>query len=240
MVAVLAAGFYFNAYLSHGAGLVTVDKVIGAVAVMAWGLQWAVNRWRVLWTRQLWVLAGFLLWTAVSIGVAVSEKTALQTSLRYLIFATLFFLVVQTGQGRPPPGRRPDPCRCRRRRGRTASSPWLPSSVIMLSRASGPLKDPNDFGFILASTLPLAVYELRWGVEVGQGDCGALALALILVCTFATFSRSALTGLAIATLWAVLTGRLRLRWVLAAAACLAGGRWRCAAAHARAPHDCPS
>ena len=44
---------------------------------------------------------------------------------------------------------------------------------------------------------------------------------LILVCTFATFSRSALTGLAIATLWALLTRRIRLRWVVLAAACVA-------------------
>ena len=219
VVAVLAAGFYFNAYLSHGAGLVTVDKVIGAVAVMAWGLQWAVNRWRVIWTRQLWVLAGFLLWTAVSIGVAVSEKTALQTSLRYLIFATLFFLVVQTVRG----DRRQADVLIH-----VVVAAAAVASVIALVaffshhvvQASGPLKDPNDFGFILASTLPLAVYELRWGVGWAKALWG-VALALILVCTFATFSRSALTGLAIATLWALLTRRLRLRWVLAAAGCLA-------------------
>ena len=188
--------------------------------------------------RKLWALAGFLLWTAVSIGVAVSEKTALQTSLRYLIFATLFFLVVQTVRG----DRRQADVLIH-----VVVAAAAVASVIALVaffshhvvQASGPLKDPNDFGFILASTLPLAVYELRWGVGVGQGNCGALALALILVCTFATFSRSALTGLAIATLWAVLTRRLRLRWVLAAAACLAGGRWRCAAAHARGSSRLP-
>jgi O-antigen ligase len=194
-------------------------KVIGAVAVMAWGLQWAVNRQRVIWTRQLWLLAGFLLWTAVSIGVAVSEKTALQTSLRYLIFALLFFLVIQTVRGD-------------RRQADVlihvvVAAAAVASAIALVAffshhvvQASGPLKDPNDFGFILASTLPLAVYELRWGVRWAKALWG-VALALILVCTFATFSRSALTGLAIATLWALLTRRLRLRWVLAAAACLA-------------------
>jgi len=43
-VAVLAAGFFFNDYLAHGAGIITIDKVIGAIAVAAWGLDWAVNR----------------------------------------------------------------------------------------------------------------------------------------------------------------------------------------------------
>jgi PST family polysaccharide transporter len=219
VVALLAAGFYFDNYLAHGAGIVTVGKVIGAVAVMAWGLQWAVNRRRVIWTRQLWLLAGFLLWTAVSIGVAVSVKAALVTSLRYLTFATLFFLVIQTVRGE-------------RRRAdvliHVVVAAAAVASVIALVaffshhvvQASGPLKNPNDFGFILASTLPLAFYELRWGVRWAKALWG-VALVLILVCTFATFSRSALTGLAVATLWAVLTRRLRLRWLLAAAACLA-------------------
>ena len=218
VVPVLAAGFYFNAYLNHGAGLITVSKVIGAIAVMAWGLQWAVNRRRVIWTRQLWLLAGFLLWTAVSIGVAVSEQAALMTSLRYLIFAVLFFLVIQTVRGD-------------RRQAAVlihvvVVAAAVASAIALVAffrhhvvQASGPLKDPNDFGFILASTLPLAVYELRWGVRWAKALWG-VALVLILVCTFATFSRSALTGLAVATLWALLTRRLRLRWVLAAAACL--------------------
>ena len=44
-------------------------------------------------------------------------------------------------------------------------------------------------------------------MQVGQGTVGRGGLVLILVCTFATFSRSALTGLAVATLWALLTRR---------------------------------
>ncbi len=219
VVAVLAAGFYFNSYLAHGAGIVTVDKVIGALAVMAWGLQWAVNRRPIIWTRQLWLLVAFLLWTAVSFGVVVSEKAALVTSLRYLIFVTLFFLVIQTVRG----DRRQADVLIH-----VVVAAAAVASVIALVaffrhhvvQASGPLKDPNDFGFILASTLPLAIYEFRWGVRWAKTLWG-VALVLILVCTFATFSRSALTGLAVATLWALLTRRLRLRWVLIAAACLA-------------------
>ena len=46
------------------------------------------------------------------------------------------------------------------------------------------------------------------------------AVLLILGCTLATFSRSALTGLAFAMLWALFTGRIRLRWVLAVLACV--------------------
>ena len=210
-------------YLAHGAGLVTFDKGIGALAVTAWVLEWVVNRRPVLWTRQMWLLGAFLLWNLVSMTFAVSKTATLVTSLRYLIFATLFFLVVQTVRGE-------------RRRADVLIHVMVVAaavaSVIALVaffshhvvQARGPLKDPNDFGFILASTVPLAFYELRWGVRWAKALWG-VALVLILMCTFATFSRSALTGLAIATLWAVLTRRLRLRWVLVDGRMPGCGRW---------------
>src|SRR5690348_8607835 len=59
-VAVLAAGFFFNNYLARGAGIVTIDKVVGALAIAAWGLDWAVNRRPTLTSRGLWLLIGFL------------------------------------------------------------------------------------------------------------------------------------------------------------------------------------
>ena len=220
VVALLAADFFFNSYLSHGAGIITINKVIGALAVAAWLLDWVVNRRSILGNRQLLVLGAFLVWTAVSIAGAVSLRTALVTSLRYLIFATLFFLVIQMVRGE-------------RRRAdillRVVLVASTAASIVALvaffthhvTRASGPLKDPNDFGFLLASSVPLAVYQVRWAAtKWGKAACGA-AVVVILACTFATFSRSALTGLAVATLWALLTGRLRLRWVLSILACLA-------------------
>jgi O-antigen/teichoic acid export membrane protein len=218
-VALLAAGFYFNSYLARGAGLITIDKVIGGLAVAAWLLEWAVNRRPVLRTRQLWLLVAFLLWTMVSVTVAVADKAALVTSLRYLIFVTLYFLVLQTVRG--------ERWRADVLVHVVVAAATVASLIGLIAflrhhvvQASGPLKDPNDFGFILASTIPLAIYEVRWASRRAKALWG-LALILILVCTFATFSRSALTGLALACVWAVVTGRFRLRWVLGAAACLA-------------------
>jgi O-antigen ligase len=220
VVALLVADFFFNAYLNHGAGIVTIDKAIGALAVGAWVLEWAVNRRPILGNRQLWLIGAFLAWTAVSIVGASNDKAALITSLRYLTFATLYFLVIQTVRGER---RRADALL------RVILGAAAVASVIGLiaffshhvTRASGPINDPNDFGFILASSVPLAIYQARWAVtRWGKAVCGA-AVVLILACTLATFSRSALTGLSLATLWALLTGRLRLRWVLVVLACLA-------------------
>jgi hypothetical protein len=219
-VAVLAAGFFFNAYLTHGAGIVTFDKGIGALAVMAWGLDWAVNRRRVLTSRQLWVIAAFLLWSGVSIVVGRDEKAAFVTSLRYVIFAILYFLVLQTVRGD-------------RRRADVLVNVIVGAAAVAsvvglvaffahtVTRASGPLKDPNDFGFILASSVGLAIYRVRWAATRMRKAVWAAALMAILACTVATFSRSALAGLALAIVWAVATGRLRLRWLAAVAGSLA-------------------
>ena len=91
MVAVLSADFFFNAYINRGAGILTIDKCIGALAVAAWLLDWVVNRRPIIGSRQLWLIGAFLLWTAVALAGAINQKAALVTSLRYLTFAMLSF-----------------------------------------------------------------------------------------------------------------------------------------------------
>jgi len=219
VVALLAADFSFNAYLNHGSGIITIDKLIGALAVIAWVLDCVLNRRPVLGTRQMWLIGAFLLWTGLSIAVAVSDKPALVTSLRYVTFATLYFLVVQTVRGD------------RRRADFLVKVVIVAAAVASIigliaffshhvTRASGPIQDPNDFGFILGSSAPLAIYQVRWSATRWATALWCAALILILACTFATFSRSALAGLALASLWAVVTGRLRLRWLAGLAMCL--------------------
>ena len=219
-VAVLAAGFFFNDYLAHGAGIITIDKAFGVLAVAAWGLDWVVNRRPILTSRGLWLLIGFLLWTGVSIVMAQNDKAAVVTSLRYVIFATLYFLVLQTVRGD-------------RRRADVLVTVVVTAAATAgiiglaaffshhVTRASGPISDPNDFGFLLASSLPLAIYQVRWRATRWGKMFWGVALIVILACTLATFSRSAALGLAGAGLWAVAAGRIRLRWLLATLAGIA-------------------
>lgn len=219
-VAILAADFFFSAYLSHGAGLITVDKGVGLIAVAAWVLDWAVKRRPILTTPQLWLIIAFLLWTTVSLCFAVSIKAGLTISLRYLTFSTMFFLVLQTVRG---DRRRADVLI------RVLITAAVVASVIGLAaffshhvfRASGPIQDPNDFAFILGSSTPLAIYLIRWSTTWWSKLMWSLALAIILGCTLATFSRSALTGLAAACLWLLAARRLRLRWLLGTIALVA-------------------
>lgn len=213
-VAVLAAGFFFNNYLARGAGIITIDKVIGALAVAAWVLDWSVNRRPILTSRGLWPLIAFLLWIGVSIAMALNDKAAFVTALRYLTFATLYFLVLQTVRGD-------------RRRADVLVTVVVAAAAVAslvgliaffsghVTRASGPISDPNDFGFILASSAPLAIYQVRCAATRWAKAGWGVAVTLILACTLATFSRSALLGLAGAGIWAVAAGRIRFRWLVA-------------------------
>jgi O-antigen ligase len=141
-------------------------------------------------------------------------------SLRYVTFATMFFLVIQTVRG---DRRRADVLI------RVLIAAAVVASVIGLAaffghhvlRASGPIQDPNDFAFILASSVPLAIYLIRWGATWWSRLIWSLALAIVLGCTLATFSRSALTGLTAAALWLLAARRLRLRWLLGTIALVA-------------------
>lgn len=219
-VAVLAATFFFTAYLNHGLGLLTIDKGVGILAVLAWGLSWAVNRRPILHTPQLWVICAFLLWTGVSISMAQNDRPALVTSLRYVIFGALYFLVLQAVRGER--GRAEILARVVVLAAAIASFIGLAALLSgHVSRASGPLMDPNDFGFLLASTLPLAIFQVRWGASGWRRAIWIGAIGLVLAGTLATFSRSALTGLALAACWALATGRIRLRWVAGIATFLA-------------------
>ena len=150
----------------------------------------------------------------------MNDKAALVTSLRYVTFATVYFLVLQTVRGD------------RRRADLLVNVVVIAAAVASIigliaffshhvARASGPINDPNDFGFILASSLPLAIYLVRWGATRWAKSIWSVALVLILACTLATFSRSALAGLAVAGIWAVAARRLRIRWLVAVATCLA-------------------
>jgi putative inorganic carbon (hco3(-)) transporter len=81
-------------------------------------------------------------------------------------------------------------------------------------RATGPIQDPNDFGFLLAVTVPLAMHQIQTAHRPGRRIAAVLALVLILAGILATFSRGAIVGLAVAGAFSLLTRRLRMRWVL--------------------------
>jgi O-antigen ligase len=79
-------------------------------------------------------------------------------------------------------------------------------------RAAGPIEDPNDFGYLMATVLPLAVFLYREDRRL------RLLWAASIVClvggTAATLSRGALVGLTVLGIWLLLTGRVGLKKML--------------------------
>ncbi len=216
---VLVASFYFRNYLDSGAGLITPAKGIGVLAVIAWAVPWLIGRRRVRPAATLWPVLGLILWLPASFTAAGNTHAALINCLRYLIFFTLAFLVVQVGSD------------SRRTVERIVDVAVLAAGVAGLIgivsvlashkyRSTGPIGDPNDFAFVLGATVPLMMYRIRWPGErqgrirrVVASVCFGLAMATIL----GTLSRGGLVGLGSAGVWALATRRMRLRWGLAAA-----------------------
>jgi putative inorganic carbon (hco3(-)) transporter len=209
-VAVLTASFYFDAYLAVGAGIVTVGKLLGVLALLAWFLAWGVGRRRGVAEPLLWPLAGLAAWLPLSLSAAYDPVAGLTVALRYLTFFALVFLVVQTVDGdRPTAVRLVD----------VAVAAAAVSALVGLAgflahggRARGPLDDPNDYAFVLAVTVPLALYRIRSARGRLGRTLAVLAVGVLSAAILATLSRSALTGLAVAGLWATATRRLPLRW----------------------------
>ena len=212
-VAILVASFYFDSYLAVGVGVVTVGKLLGLLAAAAWFLRWSVARRPVAGDPLLWPLAGLAAWIPLSVSTAYDQPAGLTAALRYLTFFTLAFLVVQAVDGdRRTATRMVD----------VAVAAGAASALVGLynffsvsgdGRAHGPLSDPNDFAFVLAVTVPLALHRARSAARPLHR-----ALAAMLAAILASFSRSALVGLAVAGAWAAATRRLPLRSALLAVA----------------------
>jgi putative inorganic carbon (hco3(-)) transporter len=217
-VAILVASFYFDAYITAaGVGVVTVGKLLGVLALGAWFLAWGLGRRRSVAVHLLWPLAGLAVWLPLTLAVAYDQAAGLTVGLRYLTFFALVFLVVQTVDGD------------RRAAVRIVDVAVLAATAAALvglgnflahgGRARGPLDDPNDFAFLLAVTLPLALYRVRSAPDRLRRTLAVLAVAALAAGILATLSRSAIAGLAVAAVWATVTGRLPLRWT----ALLVGG-----------------
>lgn len=214
-VSMLAASFFFEAYLSSGVGLVTPAKAIGGLAFVAWLIEWGVKRRPTMTAPHLWPMLGLGLCVVLATAMARDEHAALIVGFRYVTFFVLFFLVLQTVGGSIERAELITTVAVGAA-GVAAFFGLYSFFVNHADRASGPLTDPNDYAFLLASIVPVALAGLastqRRARRVFMLVCTALMFAAIL----ATFSRSSLIGLAAAGAWALFSGRVPLRWLVGA------------------------
>lgn len=216
MVSILTVGFFFQNYLDKGVGLATPIKAIGALALGAWLLEWGLSRRHIVVCRTLLAVLALDLWVMISFTLKTHQQAAVTSVVQYVDFSLLFFLVVQVLGG--------DDRRARIVAGVTtvaSGTAAVVGLVVFLGqgvRAVGPVGDPNDFAFVLASNVPLALYETRWATSPWARRLSGLAVAVILATILATYSRSGLVALLGAGMWAMATRRISVRATVATVA----------------------
>jgi O-antigen ligase len=212
----LIASFYFDEILSTG-GLVTPGKLIGVVAATAWLVDTIRNGRPVRTVPHLWPLALLTVWLIPSLTVVEDTELGLVFASRYVMFVMLFFLVVQAVDGQYRRALFLTDC--------TVAGAAVAAAIGLAGflwggdiRAGGPVGDPNDFGFLLASAAPLSLWRRGTWEGTWRWNPFTVTTLVIVAATLATFSRGALVALAVAVAWSVATRRVPLRQGLAAAA----------------------
>ncbi|MEL7208311.1 MAG: hypothetical protein AAGK32_08800, partial [Actinomycetota bacterium] len=96
---VLIVSFFFDDLLTSG-GLVTPGKLIGVLAVTAWLVDTVRTGKPIRTVPHFWPIGLLIIWLVPSLSVVEDTGLGLTFASRYLMFAALFFLVVQTVDGR--------------------------------------------------------------------------------------------------------------------------------------------
>jgi O-antigen ligase len=196
--------------LQYPTSTLTIPKIVGLLAVAAWVLAAATRRAPLRYTPQIgWALA-FVLVVVISLMLSHDPNAGLIKTISYALYATFLALFVQMIRGRE---------RIERCLAIYAASATLAAAYGLIrflsgevGRAGGPLHDPNDFAFLLASAIPIAVYfalcwrRLRW--------LWLLAVPILVGASLATLSRGTIVGFAAVLVWAILSGRISMPGVL--------------------------
>jgi O-antigen ligase len=198
----LVASIPWDDALGYPTREVSVGKLLGAALVIAYLAARPHRRW-VKVPKVFWVLLAFLAVLVVSLLRSGQVADGAVQCMRYLLFAVFYFLVIQLVTDRT--------------RLVLLAEVFVVSSTVaatvgsfrflasMAGRASGPIGEANDFAYVLATAVPLAVY-LAWRHR--EHRVLWLVAGVVLLVTIAlTFSRGAVVGLAVAALWAALHSR---------------------------------
>lgn len=207
---VLVAALPWEGLLEYPTETFSAVKILGLLIVAAYIFRMLSAGEVIRFPPTL--LPVLLLGVVVGLSLLASPDQAAGISkvLRYVLFIAFFFLVSQLASTVESATR---VLRMIVLSGAAAAA-WALVAFISgeSDRAGGPINDPNDFAFLMATLIPLCGYlfvqerRLRWL----WGAAGILLIASVL----ATLSRGALVGLAALFVWAVLTRRIPLTGVL--------------------------
>jgi len=216
LLLLLVAALPWEGLLGFPTETVTVAKLLGLLVFVSVAIS-VVSGERRLRAPSTGV-AVTILALAVGISLTLSPDPAagVAKTLSYLLFIAFFFAVVQLVDDRR------DLVRILRviTLSVTAAGCWGLAAFLSgeEARAAGPIEDPNDFGYLMAATLPMALY-----LAVGRTPDRWLwraCVPILLAAMLATFSRGVLVALAAAAVWAIATRRIRLGGLAATGAAI--------------------
>ena len=216
LLALLVGMFPWDDALGVPTETVSVVKLVGAALVAVYALTTA--RQAPLRLPLLLLPVGvFLAVVTASLLASGDVGTGLTKFFRYLLFGSFVFLVVQI-------------VTTRAQLIILAKALTLSGAVAGLvglvrffgsfaDRASGPIGDANDFAYVLATALPLALH-LAWRAAGRDRLLWGASAVVLVSAILGTLSRGALLALAVAGVWAVVRGRAPTRGVLVSVAVL--------------------
>jgi putative inorganic carbon (HCO3(-)) transporter len=217
LLLVLIAGVPWEsklAYPSATTTLLALIRVVLPVLFVAWAL---IRRERLILPRFLAPLGVLILLIMLSLMVSPDPGEGITKTLRYLIFGVSFFVAIQFL------GNRAVVLRAVRVLTISASAAALYALVGFLSgkltRAAGPIADPNGFAYLIVTVIPLAVFlfveDRSWRL------LWASSVTILFAATLGSLSRGALVGLGALVVWGILTRRISAVALLGAASVVA-------------------
>lgn len=200
--------------LKYPSATLSMVKILGALLVVAYLLRALAGRAPIRTPRTLVAVAALLIFVGVSLLASPNPAGGFAGVLRYVLFAAFFFLLVQLIESRR------DVMLVLGTFSVSLALAGLWSLVLFFTSGQpliqSPLGDPNDLGFLFATTLPLCGYLLK--VDRPRRWLWGPTLAVLAAGTLTTLSRGALVGLAALAIWAIVTRRVRITGVLGGAA----------------------
>jgi putative inorganic carbon (HCO3(-)) transporter len=208
---VLLGALPWEGLLDYPSETVSAVKLLGLLLLGAWAFRVLQPAGRLRMPSALLPAIGLGFVVGVSLIVSPDPSAGMAKVLRYALFIGFFVLTVQLVTSRASMKRALRVLAL----STTAAALWALVAFLSgeLERAGGPITDPNDFAFLIATVLPLTAY--LWLEEPRRRALWGGCFALQAAATLATFSRGALVGLAALAVWAIATRRVPIFGVLA-------------------------
>jgi putative inorganic carbon (HCO3(-)) transporter len=209
---VLVAILPWEEMLQFPSEAVSLVKVVGLLLMAAYVLRALSQHEQLRLPGTLTAVLVFGLFVGLSLMLSTDPADGVIKTLRYALFITFFFLVVQLVRDR---------AMVIRVLGAITISCALASLYALaaflqgeIARAGGPLREPVDFAYLIVAVLPIAGYLFARDSSrrVLWGACFMVMFGAML----AALSRGAVIGLAAMAVWIVASGRVPIGGVLTA------------------------